>query len=314
MSELLASPELSGPIAITGATGFVGRALTLRLVRAGIVVRALVRRADADLPEEVERVRGDLESPAALEHLVAGTSLVVHCAGTVRGIDRNAFDQVNVAGTRELLARIGQAYPGVRLIHLSSLAARSPELSDYAASKRASEALYGGDTRCRWTLLRPTAIYGPGDRELAPLFDSMARGWAPRITVVGARLTLIHIDDVVDAILAAATHSECVDGCFELADARNDGYDWAELCAAVSALRQRRVREVPIPPRLLTGLGWINVGLARLLRYAPMLSPGKARELTHSDWSCDTEPFRRASGWTPQIDLPTGLASVLGPG
>ena len=313
MSELLASPELSGPVAITGATGFVGRALAQRLVRAGVVVRALVRRADVDLPEEVELIRGDLDSPAALEHLVVGTSLVVHCAGAVRGIDRNAFDRVNVAGTRELLARIGQAYPGVRLIHLSSLAARNPELSDYAASKRAGEALYGPETRCRWTLLRPTAIYGPGDRELAPLFGSMARGWAPRLTIPGARLTLIHIDDVVDAILAAAAHSECVDGCFELADARSDGYSWAELCAAVGALRQRRVRQVPIPPGLLTGLGLLNVGLARILGYAPMLSPGKARELTHPDWSCDPRPFRQACGWTPQIDLRTGLASVLGP-
>lgn len=312
MSELFSSPELHGPVAITGASGFVGRALTERLVAQGIVVRALLRRRDVALPEGVERIRGDLADPAAIDHLIADASLVVHCAGAVRGADRSDFDVVNVSGTETLLARIGQVHPGVRLIHLSSLAARAPELSHYAASKRAAEHLYGADTRCRWTLLRPTAIYGPGERELLPLLEAMARGWAPMPAVPDARVTLIHIDDVVTAILAAAVSIDCIAGCFEIADTRPDGYRWEELRAAVATLRNRRVRVLPVPPALLGALGHVNLGLSRLLRRAPMLTPGKVRELTHRDWSCDTAPFRQASGWTPRIDLQRGLASVLG--
>lgn len=312
MSSALSSPECQGPVAITGITGFVGRALAERLVAAGVAVRGLVRRPDAALPEAVERITGDLDAYGALDALIADTSLVVHCAGAVRGRDRADFDRVNVAGTRALLARIGQVHPGVRLIHLSSLAARVPELSHYAASKRAAEDLYDADTRSRWTLLRPTAIYGPGDRELAPLLKSMARGVAPTPAVDGARVTLIHIDDVVDAILAAAASVDTVDGCFELSDAHSEGYGWDELCATVAALRQRKVRRIPVPVVLLKAAGRINLTLSGVLGYAPMLSPGKARELTHPDWSCDLRSFKEASGWRPAVDLKQGLASVLG--
>ncbi len=312
MTDPFSSPELHGPVAVTGATGFVGRALTARLVEQGIVVRALLRRQDVKLPAAVERIQGDLADPAAIDHLIADTSLVVHCAGAVRGASREAFDRVNVAGTEMLLARVGQVHPGVRLIHLSSLAARAPELSHYAASKRAAEDLYGADTRCRWTLLRPTAIYGPGDRELLPLLKAMARGWAFVPGVAEARVTLIHIDDAVAAILAAAASVDCIDGCFEIADNRPDGYAWSELCAAVATLRGRKVRAIPVPTALLSVLGKTNLGLSRILHRAPMLTPGKVRELTHPDWSCDTAAFRQASGWTPRMELQRGLASVLG--
>lgn len=299
-------------MAITGITGFVGRALAVHLIEAGVTVRGLLRRPDADLPAAVERVTGDLDDVHALDALIADTSLVVHCAGAVRGRKRADFDRVNVTGTRTLLARVGQTHPGVRLVHLSSLAARAPELSHYAASKRAAEALYDDDTDCRWTLLRPTAIYGPGDKELAPLLGSMARGFAPTPAVPDARVTLIHIDDVVGAVLSAASSVGTVGGCFELSDARSEGYAWDELCAAVSDLRQRKVHRVPVPVTLLAGLGRINLILSGCLGYAPMLSPGKVRELTHPDWSCDLSAFTAASGWQPSVDLARGLSSVLG--
>ncbi len=312
-ASALSSPECQGPVAITGITGFVGRALADRLLAAGVDVRGLVRRPDAELPAGVQRVTGDLDAKEALDALIADTSLVVHCAGAVRGRERADFDRVNVAGTEALLARIGQVHPGVRLIHLSSLAARAPQLSHYAASKRAAEALFDENTRCRWTLLRPTAIYGPGEKELAPLLQSMARGWAPTPAVDAARVTLIHIDDVIDAILAAAASTGAQGGCFELSDAHSEGYSWDELCLAVSALRQRKVHRIPVPVTLLAAAGRVNLALSVLFRYAPMLSPGKARELTHPDWSCDIGPFTAASGWRPGVDLAQGLASVLGP-
>ena len=311
MTDEARAAELSGPVAVTGATGFIGRALCARLLAHGIAVRALVRRADIDLPDAVERIGGDLDDSLALDRLIADCSLVVHCAGSVRGATRSAFDRVNVAGTRQLLARIGQRAPGTRIIHLSSLAAREPQLSDYAASKHAAEALYLRGSPCRWTILRPTAVYGPGDRELLPLLRTMARGLAPVPAVADARVTLIHVADVIEAILAAAHMPATIDGCFEISDARSGGYRWDELAAAVAGLTHRRVRTLSVPVALLRGLGRLNGNLARLTGRAPMLTPGKVRELTHPDWSCRTEPFISMTGWQPKIDLEAGLDSVL---
>ncbi|MDZ7826716.1 MAG: NAD-dependent epimerase/dehydratase family protein [Gammaproteobacteria bacterium] len=166
-------------MAVTGATGFIGRALCRRLTDLAVPVRALVRRAQAELPEGITRVRGSLADPAALAELVRDARVVIHCAGAVRGAKRAAFDAVNVDGTAALIEAMSEQAPTARLVLLSSLAAREPQLSDYAASKRAAEALLTSDLPFDHCILRPTAVYGPGDVELQPLLAAMARGLAP---------------------------------------------------------------------------------------------------------------------------------------
>ena len=297
-------------MAVTGATGFIGRALCRRLNDLGLPVRALVRRARAELPGGVTRVHGSLADPGALAELVRDARVVIHCAGTVRGANRAAFDAVNVDGTAALIEAMSEQAPTARLVLLSSLAAREPKLSDYAVSKRAAEALLTPGLPFEHCILRPTAVYGPGDVELQPLLTAMARGVAPVPGRPDHRVTLIHVDDLVDALIAAATRAPGP-GPFELADDRADGYRWPELAAAVGARSKRRVWLLPVPAAVLVGLGWINRRLAGALGRAPMLTPGKARELLHPDWSCDPRPFRAATGWAPQHDLAAGLATVL---
>lgn len=306
--------RLQGPVAVTGATGFIGRVLCRRLSDSGIAVRALVRsprsRRPDTLPAAVTQVGGSLSDPAALAELVRGARVVIHCAGAVRGADRAAFDAVNVDGTAALIEAMRGQAPDARLVLLSSLAAREPQLSDYAASKRAAEELLTAGLPFEHCILRPTAVYGPGDVELQPLLTAMTRGLAPVPGRPDHRVTLIHVDDLVDALIAAATGTPGP-GPFELADERADGYHWPELAAAVRARSGRRVRLLRVPATLLIGLGRINLLFARLLDRAPMLTPGKARELLHPDWSCDPRAFRAATGWVPQHDLDAGLATVL---
>jgi nucleoside-diphosphate-sugar epimerase len=301
-------------VAVTGATGFIGRALCRRLAAAHVPVRALVRRSGAELPVGVIPVLGSLASASALNELVRGARVVVHLAGAVRGADRAAFDAVNVAGTRELLATIGARAPKARLVHVSSLAAREPGLSDYGASKRAAETLLDGERTFSSVVLRPTAVYGPGDEELAPLLRTMARGLAPIPADPSHRVTLIHVDDVVEAILAAAAAPDPGPGPYELADERADGYRWDELVDAVALASGRTVRRVTVPRAVLAAAGSANRAAARFLARAPMLTPGKVRELCHPDWSCDTAPFRDATGWAPGRRLRDGLADLLAAG
>ncbi|MGB5148263.1 MAG: NAD(P)-dependent oxidoreductase, partial [Porticoccaceae bacterium] len=170
-------------IAITGATGFIGSNLCFRLRASGFRVRALVRspgQAQSLVRAGVDIVPGDLTAPLALGQLLAGCAAVIHCAGTVRGRTLADFAPANVLGNRHLIQAIKMSDTPPRLLALSSLAAREPQLSPYAASKFAGEQVVtaSGDT-VAWTILRPPAVYGPGDRELLPLFRLMARGIAP---------------------------------------------------------------------------------------------------------------------------------------
>ncbi len=305
-------------MALTGATGFIGTALLSHLTGAGWQVRALYRqrsgRTPATLPG-VEWLPGELEDPDALCALVTGTDAVVHCAGAVRGARRSDFDRVNADGAGRVARAAARLSRAPRLLLMSSLAARMPELSDYAASKwRGEEAVKAASDTLRWSMLRPPAVYGPGERELLPLFRCMAHGFAPVPSGAPGRFSLLHVDDLATAVLRWLEADTGYGGTFELDDGRPGGYDWdAVATLAGRALRGGRpVRRVPVPLPLLRLAAWANLGAARLFGYAPMLTPGKVREITHPDWVCDSHAFAVATGWRPTIGLESGLARTFG--
>jgi 2-alkyl-3-oxoalkanoate reductase len=263
----------------------------------------------------VEWVQGDLEDTRALATLLAGTHAVVHCAGTVRGARRSGFESVNGDGAGRIAKAAADLVPAPRFLLMSSLAARMPELSDYAASKRLGEdAVRAASGNMRWTIFRPSAVFGPGDRELAPLFRCMARGFAPVPAHAKGRFSLIHVDDLASAVLRWLVCDTGYGRIFELDDGRPGGYDWdSVLTLAARALgRVKPIRQMPIPVSLLRLVSWANLGAARLFGYAPMLTPGKVREITHPDWLCDSHDFADLTGWRPAIGLESGLAQAYG--
>lgn len=305
-------------LALTGATGFVGTKLLLHLTGAGWRVRALYRARSGRIPASlpgVEWLTGDLEDDAALSVLVAGVHAVIHCAGAVRGASRADFDRVNEEGARRV-ARAAARQPQLpRFLLISSLAARAPELSHYAGSKSRGEyAVKDAAENLRWTVLRPPAVFGPGDRELLPLFRCMAGGFAPLPAGPGRRFSLIYIDDLATAVVRWLAADAGFGQTFELDDGRAGGYDWDSVLEIAGRVLRGggTVRRVPIPIPLLNLAAHANLATARLLGYAPMLTPGKVREITHADWVCDNNNFMRATGWHPAFGLDQGLACTFG--
>ena len=308
----------SSLVALTGATGFIGAAVLAQLTGTGWQVRALYRPRTGRVPAAAPGVQwlpGDLDDPGALDALVAGADAVVHCAGTVRGARRSDFDRVNAEGTGRVARATARLPQAPRLLLMSSLAARRPELSHYAASKWAGEcAVKSVSDELRWTVLRPPAVFGPGDRELRPLFRCIARGFAPVPAGTPGRFSLIHVDDLASAVLRWLATDTGYGATYELDDGRPGGYDWGTMVTVAGrALRAGgSVRRVPVPVPLLFLAAWANLGAARLLGYAPMLTPGKLREITHPDWVCDSHAFALATGWRPTVGLESGLAHAYG--
>ena len=319
---------MSPTVALTGATGFIGRRLVTLLVSRGWRVRALARdpqRAALLLgvsgaaDSAVDLVGGSLEDRVSLQHLVAGVDAVVHCAGAVRGVDFADFARVNVSGLENILSAVlASATPSggpPRLLTLSSLAAREPQLSDYAASKREGEqrllAAADSNDALQWLALRPPAVYGPGDKELLPLFQAMQRGLAPVVGDRSGRFSMLYVDDLAAAIETWLSRGQGVSGIFELHDGREGGYNWDELLAMASRLRGAPVRALPVPGWLLRLFGHINISWARLFGYPPMLSPGKVNELRHPDWVVDDRALRGALPWQPRVQFTEGLQRTL---
>lgn len=299
-------------VAVTGATGFIGRALLQSLAKGGWRVRALTRSPRKD-DESIQWIKGDLDDLDALQSLVKNASAVVHCAGQVRGSSLEDFVHTNVQGTDNLLCASTQQSSPPRFLLISSLAARKPELSWYATSKHMAEQLVTAHSHIMPSaIFRPTAVYGPGDKEMSPLFRVTQRGILPMVGKPAMRFGLLHVNDLVAAILCWLSTDIPVQGVYELDDGMPGGYDSKSVAAIAQAVWKRPVYCVFLPAPLVSLIARINLWSARLLRYSPMLTPGKVRELQHPNWVCDITPLTQAlPDWQPCIRLRDALPQAI---
>ncbi len=238
-----------------------------------------------------------------------GCDTVIHAAGAVRGNSQQDFDIVNVTGTSALLQAVRAQASEARVLLLSSLAAREPHLSWYASSKAEGENLVR-DSAQDWLILRPPAVYGPGDREMLPIFQSMARGFAPVPGSLQARLSLVHVADLTAALLACLRCPAAGGHILTLCDGQAGGYSWPELAAVAEQVFARRVRLWEVPHWLLNSAARVNLGLAGISGRKAMLTPPKLRELRHPDWVVDNADIGRLTGWEPVIGLREGLEQL----
>ncbi len=307
---------MSNTIAITGATGFVGAAVARRLAAAGHVIKALVRPASVHRqPHDIgaQWIEGDLDDNDCLRQLVKNVEVVIHCAGAVRGATREQFYRVNAEGLARLVRAAVDQPQNPRFLLISSLSAREPELSYYAASKRQGEVVLNRRSgRLPWTIYRPCAVYGPGDREILPIFKWMAKGVAPVLGSGTGRFSLIFVEDLADAVVDWLKHEACQFATYELHDGHPHGYSWHEVIDTMRHLRRKMIIRLSIPLMFVKLVAAVNLLAARAIGYAPMLTPGKVGELSHPDWVCDNTPLSRATGWAPRVSLPEGLKLTLG--
>lgn len=299
--------------AVTGASGFIGRHLVPALAQSGWRVRLLLRR-DPVAPGwqqlRPEIVAGTLGDPAAQARLVEGATAVIHLAGLIKATTRQRFFEVNRDGTAALAGITRERAPQAHFLLVSSLAAREPALSDYAASKHAGEAAARDVLGARMTVLRPAAVYGPGDRESLRIFQVARQRFIPLVGPADARAALIHVRDLVRLItvLAGATSRGAV---LAAADARPQGYRWDEvLGAAARAVGNDTPRLVRAPGALLRTVALAG-DLARLFGSASMLNSQKLRELRHPDWSVSPAELAQIPGWAPEFDLEAGFADAV---
>ena len=288
---------------LTGATGFVGRRLLERAVAAGHRVSALTRRPQP-AADGVTWIDGALDDAAALDRLVAGSDAVIHVAGVINAPDAAGFEAGNVAGTAAVLGAATRA--GVaRFVHVSSLAAREPGLSLYGASKARSEKLVEA-APLSTAIVRPPAVYGPGDRETLDLFRMAKRGVV--LLPPAGRLSLIHVDDLADLLLALADPAAPQELLIEPDDGRAGGWSHQEFAQALgTAVGRAKVATIAAPSPLLHFAARID----KLLRGAgAKLTPDRAAYFSHPDWVVDAARAAPADLWRPKVATADGLAAT----
>jgi nucleoside-diphosphate-sugar epimerase len=252
----------------------------------------------------------DLSDGPSLEPAISNATAVIYCAGSVRGRCLEDFRAANIAGVRSIVDVMNGTDGHIPLLLISSLAASRPHVSDYANSKFLGEQEVLQHARFPWSIFRPPAVYGPGDKEMLPILKLARKGLVMPPGPPDQRLSLIHVDDLAAAAAAwLKSWEKCLNQVYTLDDGHAGGYDWHEIAETLSGGRYRRLN---IPGWMLAGAGHINLAVSRLLGYSPMLTPGKARELTQADWLCNNTALSAATGWSPQITLKTGVSRLFG--
>ena len=289
-------------LAVTGGTGFVGSHLIDAATAAGHEIAALTRREQPER-EGVHWISGDLEDRSALHKLVDDADAIIHVAGVITARDEAGFDKGNVEGTLAMLAAATAGWVR-RFIYVSSLAAREPKLSLYGASKAKAEELVHS-SGLDWSIVRPPAIYGPGDQETLELFRMAKLGimlMPPR-----GHLSLIHVDDLARLLLALCEPAAPARLAIEADDGKKGGWTHREFARALG-------RAVGTRPAIVSAPGIFLRAAARAdqLFRGPRakLTVDRAAYFSHRNWVVEPKRAAPPELWMPQIPTDEGLADT----
>ncbi len=302
-------------VAVTGATGFLGVHLIAALAGEGVRIRILARRSgrhevwrDLDL----DIISGGLDDAGALERLVTGADAVVHAAGLIKARDRPAFLQTNRDGTRAVAETTRRCAPEARFVAISSLAAREPQLSDYAFSKHAGEdaaQIAYAEVPDRLVIVRPPAIYGPWDPETLAIFKAASQ---PVIPVFGSgRAAIMHVTDAAASIARLALNA-AVAGLYALADTNPDGYGIQDIMnEAARAAGNDHPRFIRVPDGILLAAAKATTAWGAVRRRTPIFTVGKVREMLHADWTVTPAELLPQEIYRSKIGISEGFRETV---
>jgi nucleoside-diphosphate-sugar epimerase len=315
---------------VTGATGFVGRHLIARLRGEGYAVRALARDQDKfnslfGQDPAIELVHGDLTDEDALRRGLADADLLFHVAGVTKAAVTDEYYRVNQKGTSLVYETVRRHSPELeKIVHVSSLAAVGPAptadppadfpeprpVSHYGRSK-----LQGEEEARRMmadfplTIIRPPAVFGPADTDVLMFFKMVSRGILPLIGGNDKLVSLVYVEDLAAALLAAAlgpatggrTYFVCYD----------EPFRWKELGRLAAELLARDVKCVTFPHWLTRLVGICSEFLHRIIGRPTKLNQDTTREMTQQYWICSNENARKDFNFRPEFPIEEAFARTI---
>lgn len=313
-------------VLVTGATGFIGSRVCSRLAASGYAIRILCRETSdlsllADIP--YSKFIGDITRSKTLDPAVSGVDYIIHLAGLIKAKNEAAFFLVNQQGTLALLNAIKNNNLTLRkFVLVSSVAAAGPAfgtprreadppgpITTYGRSKLAGEeSLEPFYDLIPITIIRPPAVYGPGDRAIFSMFDIVNRGIRPYMAGGRNRVQMVYVDDLVRAIMMAMESNRSRGETYFIADAR--AHTVREMTDIMAGLLGKRGIGVSIPRWLVYLLAFFTETACRMLGRAALFSREKVRELT-ADWELDVSKARDQLGFETSVDFKEGVRHTI---
>jgi dihydroflavonol-4-reductase len=315
-------------VLVTGAAGFIGSNLVEALVQRGYAVTCLVRSTSKlqslnNLP--IRLAVGDLRDPATLRKAVQGIHTVYHIAGMIKAASRDDFLRGNQLGTRNLLEALGEVNPGLKhFVHMSSLSAAGPSINGNGLieENRPNPVSWYGESKLlseqevlRFSgifpvvVLRPSAVYGPRDKETLMVFRMIRKGFLLMPRRYERRFSLIHVRDLTDAFIRAG-ESEIRSGEIFFVS-RPEVYSWEDVGRAIADSLGKPFRRLLFPQWMARAAGLAGDVYSRITSLPTTISSQKVNELLQPAWICDSSKARRIFGFSPVLDLQTGIQQTV---
>jgi dihydroflavonol-4-reductase len=322
------TPDREKNVLVTGATGFIGAALVEALSRKDCSITCLVRSTSntrwlQDIPAKY--IVGDLENADSTREAVQGIDTVYHLAGAIKAADRNGYFRANQVGTRNLLETISACAPELkRFVYVSSLAAAGPSPTGLALreDERPHPISWYGESKLQSeqevlkfakvfpvTILRPSAVYGPRDRETLMIFRMLKQGCLLTPGRFTRRFNLVYVDDLVSAIIRAGECDIPTGEIFFLS--RAEVYTWDEIGLAIARVLGKTFRRISFPQGIAKMAGLAGDWWSRITGRSATINSQKVKELLQPFWVCDSSKAKKFLGFTPRIDLDSGIAKTV---
>jgi nucleoside-diphosphate-sugar epimerase len=328
-------------VLITGASGFIGHHLVQAALEKGYEVHAAVRpSSNIDSLEElsvdseqdgrgaVTFVYPDFTSTELLvPTLKAGKySYIIHAAGATRAKNSEAYNLINADYTLHLAqAALSADIPLKRFVFMSSLAVLGPvsyaqklpiteatepnPVTSYGRSKLLAERYLSDLKELPLTIIRPTAVFGPRERDILILFQTLNKGLDLYIGKDPQWLSFVYVKDLVDATLSALKEEKKERSVYNISDGQAyDRYALADLFKALSGKKPLRLH---LPLTLIKGVAVLLESVSALSKNTPVLNKEKIKELTAANWYCSIDAARNELQYVPRFDLERGLNETL---
>jgi nucleoside-diphosphate-sugar epimerase len=310
---------------VTGATGFIGKHLVDALAERGDEVRCLTRgKAPPDARRNVvfHQARYDRGDLGLTDDVLAGARVVYHLAGATRAVSDKDFHAANVATTERLIDRLKHLGSRPRFVLVSSQAAAGPArdaehprretdpeapIEDYGKSKLAAERLVKGRAGdIDPIVLRPVAVYGPGDRDFLSIFSMVTRGIAVYPGIRNSAINTIYVRDLVAAMMAAAGSDTAVGNTFFLGD--DAPHSWKDIYAVIAETTGGvKPVEISIPQGIVALAGAAGDVVGALSGRPSLVSRSKATLAAPKYWLCSSAKAREDFGFAAPTSLRDGM-------
>lgn len=312
---------LRGKVLLTGASGFIGSNLRDALLAAGADVVSLVR-AVSPAARKGRSLAVDYADLAGLTALVAAErpDYVFHVAGATKGVTLDEYRRANVVPTRHLLLALERVHPDVkRFVHVSSLTAYGPSnegppkreyderkpVEFYGQSKLEAEHVVEsfGD-RLAWTIVRPSAVYGPAEVDMFALFRAAKLGINLFFGNRHKRASAVYVDDLLDAMVMAAQSETTRSRGYLICD--GVPYTWGEIQGHIAKAVGKRGFELSLPSLFVPAAGVAGELLSAIDKKPRLLNRQKAILDAQSAWLCAHDSARSDFGYRPRVSMQEG--------